>query len=107
MSILDNEGHDPNGLGNTAPKALPECCASTPRAELERQIMDSNVPKNEREWWAAREIERLRAALQSVVGCEAHYDRPPSGFIVPDLIMHHAKAALGCQQQAGGNDGKI
>jgi hypothetical protein len=34
---------------------------ATPRAELERQIMDPNIPKNEREWWAAAEIERLRA----------------------------------------------
>ena len=33
---------------------------ATPRAELERQIMDPNIPKNEREWWAAAEIERLR-----------------------------------------------
>jgi Lar family restriction alleviation protein len=38
-------------------------CAATPPAELERQIMDSNIPKNEREWWAAREIERLRSTL--------------------------------------------
>lgn len=30
-------------------------------ADLERQILDPNVAKNEREWWAAREIERLRA----------------------------------------------
>jgi hypothetical protein len=36
---------------------------ATDRAVLEQQIMDPNVPKNEREWWAAREIERLRAAL--------------------------------------------
>lgn len=34
---------------------------ATPRSELERQIMDHNIPKNEREWWAAAEIERLRA----------------------------------------------
>ena len=36
---------------------------STPPEELERQIMSSNVGKNEREWWAAAEIERLRALL--------------------------------------------
>ena len=28
--------------------------------------MDPNVPKNEREWWAANEIERLRAALTEI-----------------------------------------
>jgi hypothetical protein len=27
---------------------------------LEDQIMSSTVPKSEREWWATREIERLR-----------------------------------------------
>lgn len=37
--------------------------ATLPRT-LEKQIMDSTVPKNEREWWAAREIERLRAEVQ-------------------------------------------
>lgn len=36
---------------------------ATPDLILERQIMDSNVPKNEREWWARNEIERLREAL--------------------------------------------
>jgi hypothetical protein len=35
-------------------------CKATDPQELERQIMDPNIPKNEREWWAAREIERLR-----------------------------------------------
>src|SRR3954452_24881213 len=30
-----------------------------------RQIMDPNIPKNEREWWAAQEIERLAALAQS------------------------------------------
>jgi len=39
---------------------------ATPRAELERQIMDPNIPKNEREWWAADEIERL-GALAAIV----------------------------------------
>ena len=36
---------------------------ATSREELRRQITDCNVPKNEREWWAAHEIERLEAAL--------------------------------------------
>jgi len=38
-------------------------CQATPKAELERQIMDPNVPKNEREWWAAAEVERLQGLL--------------------------------------------
>lgn len=39
---------------------------ATDPIDLERQIMDSNIPKNEREWWAAREIEKLRAAVQDL-----------------------------------------
>lgn len=35
--------------------------AATPFDELERQIMDVNFAKNEREWWAWREICELRA----------------------------------------------
>lgn len=34
--------------------------AATPAAELERQMMSWSEPKNEREWWALHEIERLR-----------------------------------------------
>jgi hypothetical protein len=37
---------------------------ATPKAELERQIMSWNVPKNEREWWALHEIERLREIVR-------------------------------------------
>lgn len=36
---------------------------ATPAAELERQICSATEPKNEREWWAHREIERLRDRL--------------------------------------------
>ena len=35
---------------------------ATPRAELERRLMSPNEPKNELEWFARREIERLRRA---------------------------------------------
>ena len=34
---------------------------ATPRSELLEQLLDSRVPKNEREWAAKDEIERLRA----------------------------------------------
>lgn len=37
--------------------------AATPAATLEEQIMSETVPKNEREWWAHREIEALRLSL--------------------------------------------
>jgi len=36
---------------------------ATPREQLLKELMDSRVPKTEREHAAAREIERLRAAL--------------------------------------------
>jgi hypothetical protein len=38
---------------------------ATSHAELIQQIMDSRVPKNEREWAAGREIERLRGVVAS------------------------------------------
>lgn len=45
-------------------------CQATPSALLEQQIMDSNIPKNEREHWAANEIHRLRDILGG--GCPMH-----------------------------------
>ncbi|MFM2005447.1 MAG: hypothetical protein RLZZ09_1102 [Pseudomonadota bacterium] len=41
---------------------------ATPDATLAEQIMNPCVPKNEREWWAHHEIERLRAALAPFAG---------------------------------------
>lgn len=41
-------------------------CAATLSAELERQIMSCNEPKNEREWWACREIEKLREEIATL-----------------------------------------
>ena len=38
-------------------------CQATPVATLREQIMDSRIPKNEREWWAARTIEKLEREL--------------------------------------------
>jgi len=38
-------------------------CQATPREELERQITSYTFAKNEREWWACREIEKLRARI--------------------------------------------
>jgi chromosome segregation ATPase len=40
-----------------------KACQATPFAELERQMMDANVPKNEREWWSWREINNLRDTI--------------------------------------------
>lgn len=38
---------------------------ATPNEELRRQILSHVVPKNEREWWAARAIERLEFELNA------------------------------------------
>jgi hypothetical protein len=38
-------------------------CQATQAATLREQIMDSRIPKNEREWWAARTIEKLEREL--------------------------------------------
>ncbi len=40
--------------------------ATNPR-ELQKQIMDCRVPKNEREWWASRRIETLEKALDEIL----------------------------------------
>ena len=39
-----------------------------PAATLEQEILDPNHPKNEREWWAADEIERLTARVEVLEG---------------------------------------
>jgi hypothetical protein len=36
---------------------------ATPASTLEQHIMDPRVAKSEAEWWASREIERLRARV--------------------------------------------
>lgn len=47
-----------------------KCYAATPAATLEQRIMDCRIAKTEPEWWAAREIEKLRNALDRIlVGC--------------------------------------
>lgn len=40
-------------------------CQATAPSDLEQQIMNPSVAKNEREWWAAREIEKLRHRVMS------------------------------------------
>lgn len=52
----------PSGLSVNAGSES-AACAATPRDELLRQLLDSRIPKNEREWCAAREIEELRKGL--------------------------------------------
>ena len=71
-----------------------EAHEATPDHELERQIMSYNEAKNEREWWAMHEIERLRDALRNVV---AYADLPQveQNWDLWELTTQHARAALG------------
>ena len=38
---------------------------ATPAGELRRQILSPHIGKNEREWWAARTIEKLERQLNA------------------------------------------
>jgi hypothetical protein len=76
-----------------------EAHEATPDHELERQIMSYNEAKNEREWWAMHEIERLREAL-----CDCHHVLhklmaivPGNDAVVDEMakVMKKARAALG------------
>lgn len=66
--------------------------AATPKAKLEQEIMDSRVPKNEREWWARGEIERLRELLRhadAIIVWDAQMPPVRPGF------QEEVEAALG------------
>jgi hypothetical protein len=56
---------------------------STPEAELRRYIMDPNLPKNEREWWANHRlhelVEALKEATSTVQWMSAASDFGPDG----------------------------
>ena len=43
-----------------------EPCEATPDHVLRTQVMDSRIPKNEREWWAKREIESQQARIEAL-----------------------------------------
>mgnify|MGYP006367129907 CR=1 FL=1 len=54
----------------------------TPADSLEQQIIDPSFPKNEREWWAAEEITRLRADVEALRA--APQQAEPVGYFVND-----------------------
>ena len=51
-----------------------KCYAATPAATLEQHITDSNVAKNEAEWWAYHEITRLREELDAAKRAATVYE---------------------------------
>lgn len=59
-------------------------CEATPREELLRQILDSRIAKNEREWCAAREIESLRNQLKDALSGNCANTEKPLEFILQD-----------------------
>jgi len=76
-----------------------EAHEATPDHELERQIMSYNEAKNEREWWAMHEIERLREALRRLVAwgaaCPTEREDRLSHAAEGAKAFHAARAALG------------
>ena len=62
-------------------------CQATPREELLHQLLDSRVPKNEREWCAAREIERLREGIEEAL---MHLD---TNYCIDEHSMRDSDAA--------------
>lgn len=71
-------------------------CQATSREELLRQLLDSRIPKNEREWFAAREIRTLQEDenrlnwlqnMSAYVKFEAEDDSslPVACVMIPDL----------------------
>ena len=59
---------------------------ATPASTLEEEIMNPCIAKNEREWWAAAEIEKLRAALREI----DHARYTDRNTINPDNAFQHA-----------------
>ena len=70
--------------------------AARARSQLEREIMSPSVAKNDREWWAMNEIERLREVERAarIVVDECSADKPPSLGSVAKLD----EALLGAQR---------
>ena len=62
----------------------PEFQSSAPET-LEKLVMDPNVPKSEAEWWACREITRLRAALRFYAEPYKYTDIHGDDIQVPDF----------------------
>lgn len=69
-NLGDVEAAAPSGNATHSKDSEPPAEA-TPAAELRRQIVSSLVPKNEREWWAHHEIQRLFEAIESIAGMYA------------------------------------
>lgn len=80
--------------------------AATPPEELRRQIMDPRVPKNEREWWASREIEaqaariaELTEALRPFANAARYLRRETEEEVCENIGAKHLIAAADALQR--------
>lgn len=76
-------------MSNSEPNATPK--QATPPEELERRIMNPNIPKNEQEHWAANEIHRLRDLLTG--GCSMHPVATPDQLPIDDQLIALVRVA--------------
>ena len=83
---------------------------ATPHHELIAQILDSRVPKNEREHAAAEEIERLTAERDAAIvdACRYRYVRNRMWHIHDNPVWReprqHLDAAIDLAVEKGGSD---
>jgi hypothetical protein len=78
--------------------------AATPHNELIAQLLDSRVPKSEREHAAAREIERLRDALKGLITWIPSADTYRRLGFDPDAPMRALAKARAVLAKEAGND---
>jgi hypothetical protein len=67
---------------------LQQPCSATPREQLIQELMDSRIPKNEREWCASRKIEDMLNFIREQV--ELWDGNGDSGF----PLYEHGKKIL-------------
>jgi hypothetical protein len=77
-----------------------KCYAATPAKTIEQHIMDPNIAKNEAEWWAYHEIEKLRSALIGVTSELETFVSIFKGY--QGMTMNNASAAIRAAKAALG-----
>lgn len=62
--------------------------------DLEQQIMDANVAKNEREWWAYQEIGRLRSVESELRGRLKYAESTIAAYVHTTGFDHKAACPI-------------
>lgn len=78
---------------------------ATPREQLIQELLDSRVPKTEREHCAAREIERLRARIAELEADAARYRYLRNRDAA--YVLKTTGPAAGCWIDCDGEDGGL